>query len=426
MKRTLASFFVGLIGVSILTPSFSSVSAAKKQAISKTYQAMAINQHYDALVWEDIANELFSSFTKNWYHLQVKELNNFYSWKLDLSDFKDLTLTNDVVFDANKKALENINQKQIELSSKIDVILEKINTKEESIDNVDSKYKRYIEIENDVNSSEYVYVLAMPVNKFLLKETELGSNNWSIIITREPTIWAWTDTTALDTQNVDTELKAIIEKEISEIREQPSVNMMKEKIVFFSEKHNRNYSPLFIEKSFEQFFKDISVNISNKDKKFDQGYTYRNKEYMNSFYYLPQKLKKLADKTNEYLFVYIPLKSSNPSVVNILQWVDSNNRTRVFRDSPDFCFKIDYTDNHQVFNKTFCSLNEYFTWGTIKVENIELHYYNNFFIKLSRLWFMSVILQLLILIAFALAPLLFVKYVDKIIGFGSKFETEQL
>jgi hypothetical protein len=97
-------------------------------------------------------------------------------------------LTNDGVFNANKKTLEAINEQQNELGKKIDVILEKIASKEQSIDNVDSQYRRFIEIENDINSADYVYTLALPTNKFLLKEKEEGTNQWSIIITREPTI----------------------------------------------------------------------------------------------------------------------------------------------------------------------------------------------------------------------------------------------
>lgn len=383
--------------------------------------ANSLRLNESSLIWDEISNEIFSSFIKNWFYLQVKDLNDLYNWRLDLSSFKDLNLTNDGVFNANKKTLEAINEQQNELGKKIDVILEKIASKEQSIDNVDSQYRRFIEIENDINSADYVYTLALPTNKFLLKEKEEGTNQWSIIITREPTIW-----NELNNWPVDPELKNVIEREIDDIRTQPSVAAMRDKLIYYTEKHNRNYSPLFIEKNFSDFFNGINISISHKDKKFAQWYTYRNKEYMNSFFYLPQKLKQLQDKTNEYLFVYIPLKASNPSVSNILWWINGNNRTRVFKDSTDFCFKIDYQDNHQLFNKHFCSLNEYFAWWTLKVENVDVHYLNNFTVKLSKLWFMSVIYQILILIWFGIIPFYLIKYVDKIIWFGNKFEVEQL
>jgi hypothetical protein len=64
--------------------------------------------------------------------------------------------------------------------------LEKISLKEQTIDSVENEYKKYIEIENDINEAEYVYVLALPINKFLLKEN--GNNSYSIIITREPKV----------------------------------------------------------------------------------------------------------------------------------------------------------------------------------------------------------------------------------------------
>jgi hypothetical protein len=68
----------------------------------------------------------------------------------------------------------------------------------------------------------------------------------------------------------------------------------------------------------EQFFKDITISISSKDKKFAQDYTYRNKEYMNSTFYLPEKLKELESKIDKYIFFYIPLRASNPAVNNVL------------------------------------------------------------------------------------------------------------
>jgi hypothetical protein len=76
------------------------------------------------------------------------------------------------VFSANKNALDKINQEKKELNKKIDTILSKIKTREQTIDNVDNQYKKYIEIENDINNSDFIYTLALPTNKFLIKETE--------------------------------------------------------------------------------------------------------------------------------------------------------------------------------------------------------------------------------------------------------------
>lgn len=379
------------------------------------------SKDYISLMGDEMANTLWGDFTKSWYYLQVKDLNNIYNGKLDLSSFKDLNFTQDWVFNANKKAIEAINEKKETLSKQVDTILEKISLKEQTIDSVENEYKKYIEIENDINEAEYVYVLALPINKFLLKEN--GNNSHSIVITREPKVWAWS-VENLDTENVDQELKAVIDREINEIIEQPSIDLMKEKINQFAEKQGRNYSPLFIEKSFEQFFKDIDVSIAHKDRKFATTYSYRNKEYMNSFYYLPQKLKELEKHTDKYLFYYIPISSNNQAISSVFGGVD--NKETTFRNSPELCFKIEYQDNHQLFNDHFCGLSHTFSWGTMKVKNIDIFYLNNYFIVLSRMSFMSVVYQLLILIACGIIPFFVVKYADKVIGFGSKFETEQL
>lgn len=383
--------------------------------------AVGTSKDYVSLMWDEIANTLWGDFTKSWYYLQVKDLNNIYNGKLDLSSFKDLNFTQDGVFNANKKAIEAINEKKETLSKQVDTILEKISLKEQTIDSVENEYKKYIEIENDINEAEYVYVLALPINKFLLKEN--GNNSHSIVITREPKVWAWS-VENLDTEHVDQELKAVIDREINEIIEQPSIDLMKEKINQFAEKQGRNYSPLFIEKSFEQFFKDIDVSIAHKDRKFATTYSYRNKEYMNSFYYLPQKLKELEKHTDKYLFYYIPISSNNQAIGSVFGGVD--NKETTFRNSSELCFKIEYQDNHQLFNDHFCGLSHTFSWGTMKVKNIDIYYLNNYFIVLSRMSFMSVIYQLLILIACGIIPFFVVKYADKVIGFGSKFETEQL
>ena len=375
---------------------------------------------WNTQAYTPLTNDIWSTFTKSWYTLQVKDLNSLYDGKLDLSSFKDLNLTNDWVFSANKNALDKINQEKKELNKKIDTILSKIKTREQTIDNVDNQYKKYIEIENDINNSDFIYTLALPTNKFLIKETEYWSNKWSIVITRDPVIkgingWA-----------VDPELKSIIDSEIAEIRQQNTIQEMAETIKKLFEKQWRDYSPLFIEKSMEQFFKDITISISSKDKKFAQDYTYRNKEYMNSTFYLPEKLKELESKTDKYIFFYIPLRASNPAVNNVLWGIDENNRSRVFKESSDFCFKIDYMDNHQIFNDNFCSLNEFFAWGKMKVKSVDIEYLNNYYISLDKLWWLSVIIQLAIIVWFAFLPLTFIKYIDKIINFWTKFETEQL
>lgn len=383
--------------------------------------AVWTNKDYVSLIGEEMANTLWGDFTKSWYYLQVKDLNNIYNWKLDLSSFKDLNFTQDWVFNANKKAIEEINERKETLSKQVDTILEKISLKEQTIDSVENEYKKYIEIENDINEAEFVYVLALPINKFLLKEN--GNNSYSIVITREPKVWAWS-IEKLDTENVDQELKAVIDREIAEIVEQPSIELMKEKLNQFAEKQWRNYSPLFIEKSFEQFFKDIDVSIAHKDRKFATTYSYRNKEYMNSFYYLPQKLKELEKHTDKYLFYYIPISSNNQAIGSVFGWVD--NKETTFRNSSELCFKIEYLDNHQLFSDHFCGLSHTFSWGTMKVKNVEIFYLNNYFIVLARMSFMSVVYQLLILIACWIIPFFVVKYADKVIGFGSKFETEQL
>jgi hypothetical protein len=44
---------------------------------------------------DEMANTLWGDFTKSWYYLQVKDLNNIYNGKLDLSSFKDLNFTQD-------------------------------------------------------------------------------------------------------------------------------------------------------------------------------------------------------------------------------------------------------------------------------------------------------------------------------------------
>ena len=179
---------------------------------------------WNTQAYTPLTNDIWSTFTKSWYNLQVKDLNSLYDGKLDLSSFKDLNLTNDWVFSANKNALDKINQEKKELNKKIDTILNKIKTREQTIDNVDNQYKKYIEIENDINNSDFIYTLALPTNKFLIKETEYGSNKWSIVITRDPVIkgingWA-----------VDPELKSIIDSEIAEIRQQNTIQEMAETI----------------------------------------------------------------------------------------------------------------------------------------------------------------------------------------------------
>lgn len=413
-KRTLA------ISILLWGLFLSSFFANSTYASSSTTTTKA-GKDYASLMGDEIANSLWWDFTKSWYYLQVKELNNIYNGKLDLSSFKDLNFTQDGVYNANKKAIEQINEKKDTLSKQIDTILEKISLKEQTIDSVENEYKKYIEIENDINEAEFVYVLALPINKFLLKEN--GNDGHSIVITREAKVGAWSIEN-LDTENVDPELKSVIDREIAEVMAEPSIDLMKEKLTQFAEKQGRDYSPLFIEKTFEQFFKDIEVSIAHKDRKYATTYSYRNKEYMNSFYYLPQKLKELEKHTDKYLFYYIPISSNNQAIGSVFGGVD--NKSTTFRNSSELCFKIEYQDNHQLFNDHFCGLSHTFSGGTMKVKNIEIYYLNNYFIVLARMSFMSVIYQILILIICWIIPFFVVKYADKIIGFGSKFETEQL
>ena len=47
--------------------------------------AVGTSKDYVSLMWDEIANTLWGDFTKSWYYLQVKDLNNIYNGKLDLS-----------------------------------------------------------------------------------------------------------------------------------------------------------------------------------------------------------------------------------------------------------------------------------------------------------------------------------------------------
>lgn len=370
------------------------------------------HQWIQSIMWNRFSLNLWEWLTTEWYSLSIQQ--QLQKKEVEIPENQlDLTVDNDIIYNINKKYFQEKQQKKKDFESEIENLLSKVERKEQSIDSVNSNYRKYIEIEDTVNKADYVYVLALPIDKFLFKE-----DNWTekIIVTRKPIIknLAWKD---------DPELSRTIENEISEINTTSNYQEMIEKIHYFREKFDRDYSSLFVEKTIDEFYNDLKINISYKDKLFIQNYTYKNKKFMNSLEYLPKKLKWLEQYTNDYYLIYIPL-FVNDNVSNILKWLW--NQKQIFRNSSEFCYMISYSDNYQQFEDYFCWLDNHFSWNQVKIKQIIMNNNNNYYITLSKRWILTVLYELWILIIFWIIPFFIMKHIDKIINFWSKFETEHI
>lgn len=379
---------------------------------STRQQIQIKNNWIQPLLWNRLWIDIWNWFNAQWYTISIQDKIQKQEVKINETQL-DLSVDNDIIYNINKKYFQEKQKKKAEFENEIEIILSKVEKKETTIDNVNSKYKKYIEIEDAVNKADYIYVLALPIDQFLFK------SDWDlekIIITRDPILQnnSWTD---------DPSLEKTIQSEIQEVMLTADYAEMRDKINYFREKYSRDYSSIFVEKTLEQFYNDLHINISYKDKLFVQSYTYQNKRYMNSLEYLPKKLKQLEKYTEDYYLIYIPF-SVNQNVSNILKWLD--NQKQIFKNSSEMCVMIEYNDNYQEFEDYFCWFNETFWWNTIRVKQIKLHNNNNYYITLAKRWLMSVFLEILFLIWCWAIPFVVIKLVDKVINFGSKFETEQL
>lgn len=370
------------------------------------------HQWIQAIMWNKFSLNIWEWLNSEWYSVSIQ-------WKIQKKEIEipknqlDLTVDNDIIYNINKKYFQEKQKKKKDFESQIENLISKVERKEQSIESVNTNYRKFIEIEDTINKADYVYVLALPIDKFLFKE-----DNWTekIIITRKPILknLSWKD---------DPELSKTIENEISEINSTVSYQEMIEKIHYFREKFDRDYSSLFVEKTIDQFYNDLKINISYKDKLFIQNYSYKNKKFMNSLEYLPKKLKWLSEYTNDYYLIYIPL-FVNDNVSNILKWLW--NQKQLFKNSSEFCYMIQYSDNYQQFEDYFCWLDNHFSWNQVKIKQVVMNNNNNYYITLSKRWIFTVIYELWILIIFWIIPFFIIKYIDKIINFWSKFETEHI
>jgi len=353
---------------------------------------------------------------KEWFDIKIKN-NITSSNQLEINNkVEDLTIDNDQIYSLNKNYLNSKIAKKEELMKNIDKMLNEINTKEIDINSINQEYKKYIEIEEVINSSDYVYILALPLDKFLIKEDK----DWKqyLIITRNPELIF--KSSSLST---NTNLQNVINEEISSIQSTADMEEMKIKMDYFKSKFQRDYSPLFIVKDISQFFEDLNIKIAFRDNIFIQNYSYKNKEFMHSLYYLPTKLQWLKEQSNNYFLIYIPI-SNKEEITNLLQGL--SNQLSVYKTSPEFCFKISYDDKYNTFENLFCWISETFWNQKAKVQMIPIFYKNKFIIELDRLWIMSIIYTILLLIISATIPFYALKYVDKILKYSSKLETESI
>lgn len=365
------------------------------------------------VLWNRISVWIWEWFSTQWFWLTIQ-------WQLQKKEVEipknqlDLTVDNDIIYNINKKYFQEKQNKKKQFEKQIEDLISKVEKKEQSIDWVTTNYRKYIEIEDTINKADFIRVLALPIDKFLFVE----DNDWTqkIIVTRKPIIKdiAWKN---------DKDLEKIIENEINDIITTTNYQEMVEKIRYYQNKFDRDYSSLFVEKTLDQFYNDLKINISYKDKLFIQNYTYKNKKYMNSLEYLPRKLKWLEQYTNDYYLIYIPLYL-NENVSNILKWLD--RKETIFKNSSEFCYMISYNDNYQQFEDYFCWLDDSFNWNQVRVKQITMNNNNNYYITLSRRWFLTVLYELWFMILCWIIPFFLIKRVDKIIDFWNKFETENI
>ncbi len=426
MKLKIASYFkplaVSAMAFSILLPSFLGLvqqpaHAQNIQIISEAKKKVDINKRVDFSSF--VKNVIFNEFNKEWRNIRIKVYG---TWEvvgeLGISkEVEDLTIEDDSIYTVNKQYVEGQIAKNRKLKEHIDKILSDVNNSVIDITTVDPQYKKYIEVEEEINNADYVYVMALPLDKFLIKEDA----DWKqhIVITRKPEIIFENE----DLKN-DPALKETIEEEIKDIQSSLDIEEMRSKMENIQQKFHRDYSPLFIFKEMNLFFEQFEVKVAFRDNVYTQNYGYRNKEYMHSLYYVPTKLKTLDKLRSKYFMIYIPI-SYKRDINNLLRGL--SNQKSIYKSSPEFCFSMKYDDKYNYFNNLFCGLESTFNSSSnVFVQPAKVYHKNTFFINLDKLGLLSIVGIVFVVLIAMIIPYFVFKYVDKILKYSSKLETESI
>jgi len=371
--------------------------------------------YVDILMYKNINEQIFSKYQKEnkerskliYSTLTNKIKDIFWELKKRRSIFN-----NNIIFKLNEKMLN----KKIN-----DVLMKSINIKNkyywlnvQTIQN--KKIKKILEVETNINNADYLILLAIPLNKFLIKQ----DINWKYYIVEYNNNYKI---------NWKIDLKSDITNEINMLLYDNDIDEFQKELKKYKD-HWKEYQKLFTIYPFSQFVNNFNFKISLNDNRFKQYLLNKDKlKYYNSLFYIPSFLRNNKELLSKYIFFYIPItynnqiKAISKSILINKNWWYWMNWKRWFENMALWSIKFLVELNTK--NSHWSDIIKLW-WQKIHLWSIYPNFYSTTKIIIKKESLLKSLLLLLAMWLWFSFWYLFIKIIDKKIDEISKFEREEI
>ena len=371
--------------------------------------------YVDILMYKNINKQIFSKYQKEnkerskliYSTLTNKIKDIFWELKKRRSIFN-----NNIIFKLNEKMLN----KKIN-----DVLMKSINIKNkyywlnvQTIQN--KKIKKILEVETNINNADYLILLAIPLNKFLIKQ----DINWKYYIVEYNNNYKI---------NWKIDLKSDITNEINMLLYDNDIDEFQKELKKYKD-HWKEYQKLFTIYPFSQFVNNFNFKISLNDNRFKQYLLNKDKlKYYNSLFYIPSFLRNNKELLSKYIFFYIPItynnqiKAISKSILINKNWWYWMNWKRWFENMALWSIKFLVELNTK--NSHWSDIIKLW-WQKIHLWSIYPNFYSTTQIIIKKESLLKSLLLLLAMWLWFSFWYLFIKIIDKKIDEISKFEREEI